>query len=298
MTTMMPRGSTDHPLDASRAYMSRNRNVLNEDPQCDHATIVVVPTAPVAESPRLPHDDRGGHRTDKGGGGVQTRRPVGVIIGKATIFTTALGVGLTAAAATITPDRSQRVPARQPAAPVSATTTIGQPSATPPLDDASAGEIARLQGRIEQRLDRGNHTSFVTVTLDNELLAITWDVATPRRSAEGSTTQSSVDARRRQLRRELRHILRSLATTTLPPTVTKVRLHGHDPAPSATDPDEDVVLDAVFDAKTLSALHGDIRVGDATLEELLGLADRSTGDADWGVPIGEPLGGLHRDFSE
>ena len=213
-----------------------------------------------------------------------TRRPVGAIGGRATIFATALGVGLVGAALTIAPEPNEHVVARATAPGASV------PPTTQSETTRLAGfDITQLEEQIQRRLDRVNRRNApaASLTLDGGSLTVEWTLAEPRGSAGASKARTSVETHGDQLRRELRRILRSLATAALPLEVTTVRLVGNDPVESGADPREGLVLDAVFDPSILTALDADdVRLADATLEELLGLADEATGDSDWGVPRG------------
>jgi len=213
-----------------------------------------------------------------------TRRPVGAIGGRATIFATALGVGLVSAALTIAPEPGEHVVART-TAPGMSTTPTTQSETT----RLAGFDIARLEERIQRRLDRVNprNAAAASFTLDGGSLTVEWTLAEPRGSAGASKARDSVETRGDQLRRELRRILRSLATAALPDEVTTVRLVGIAPVENEADPRESLALDAVFDPSILTALDADdVRLADATLEELLGLAEEATGDAGWGVPRG------------
>jgi hypothetical protein len=148
--------------------------------------------------------------------------------------------------------------------------------------ESRPGARHELESRLVRRLGPSNRGADPRVSIDDQgtTMTITWVVDRPDPTTDPST------ARQRVLRRELRSVLRVLAALELPARTLSISLRATSHADALTDlPADAVVLDAIFFAETLIALEADdVRLEDATLAELLGVAAFITGDPSWGVP--------------
>lgn len=146
----------------------------------------------------------------------------------------------------------------------------------------------RLDARLTRRLGASNRgvSNRVVVTVDEQILTVSWALDRPH-AADGSDAHAEANAnaaRSVELRAELRRALRALAGSTLH-SVDQIVLTATYSGVGGADASENIVLQAIVSSITLGALEpDDVRLDDASLEELLGLAEHVTGDPTWGVP--------------
>jgi hypothetical protein len=158
----------------------------------------------------------------------------------------------------------------------------------PPKNDEDYAE--RVTDRLMSRLGASNRGADprVRVLADPTAMCVLWALNQP------DTTREVVNARAAMLRRELRRVLRALAAVSPPEAATDIVVQATFPDAAETDTGpsqhaEVTVLDARLSAATVTDLEADdVRLDDATLGELLGLARVVTGDPRWGVPAPPP----------
>ena len=169
------------------------------------------------------------------------------------------------------------------------TTTTGLRAAVASEEQSPAADTDSDMERLARKLTRrlgtdASDVGRVQVTTEGHVLEVVWELEDPA-DDRGATDRAARITRRAKLRRELRIVVRVLASQSVPADVTLIRAV----ATARDDPRgnnrEHPILDAIFTATTFEALHADdLRLDDATLEELLGLAETATGVPTWGAP--------------
>jgi len=282
---------------------SQDHNVLGCHRQCSAVILCDVQTEPAPPLAALGGIDRGrrGRSSHDPAEGAAPRRrwPVAPIAGFVTLAAVLLGALLTVLAVTIGPDPTSPITSdaeRPRSAATSPDTSRGQddPAGAPTPGTATDRVLDQLTRRIEQRLGESNRgvEHRVTTTVTGGVLDITWALNQPQ--PDDTTRGSASTPRIIELREELRDVLRALAIGGVPDQITGVRLRAthdgqnitqSDAGEDTIGPTEAVVLDAWLPLETLSSLEpDDVRLDDATLAELLGLADFVSGAPAWGVP--------------
>lgn len=169
--------------------------------------------------------------------------------------------------------------------------TVAQsPVRAAPTEGRSDAYVTRTTARLTDRLGASNRgvEPRVVVSVTATAACVRW--ALDRPDAPDDTKVVDREIRAAELRRELRRVLRTLAALPPPETIQTVSVRATYRDAGASEAtlgirNELSVLDASLSAGTVVELEADdVRLDDATLEELLGLASAAVGDPTWGVP--------------